>query len=75
MKKYALLLLLATACNSSETITTTTVEEAASRVLEYTPAPGQFINSSLAGFPAGIQSQCLEGASGLSDPAAYRHSV
>ena len=52
MKKYALLLLLATACNSSETITTTTVEEAASRVLEYTPAPGQFINSSLAGFPA-----------------------
>lgn len=52
MKKYALFLLLVSACNSSETITTATVEEAASRVLEYTPAPGQFINSSLAGFPA-----------------------
>lgn len=52
MKKYALFLLLVSACNSSETITTATVEEPASRVLEYTPAPGQFINSSLAGFPA-----------------------
>ncbi len=52
MKKYTLLLLLASACNSSETITTSRIEEAASRVLEYTPAPGQFINNPLAGFPA-----------------------
>ena len=52
MKKYALILLLATACNSSETITTSRIEEAASRVLEYTPAPGQFINNPQAGFPA-----------------------
>ena len=52
MKKYALILLLASACNSSETITTSRIEEAASRVLEYTPAPGQFINNPQAGFPA-----------------------
>ena len=52
MKKYVLILLLATACNSSETITTSRIEEAASRVLEYTPAPGQFINNPQAGFPA-----------------------
>ena len=54
MKKYAIpfLTLLAAACNSSETITTSRIEEPASSVLEYTPAPGQFINSSLAGFPA-----------------------
>ena len=50
MKKYAFLLLLATACNSGETITTTEIEEPASAVIEYTPAPGQFINSATAGF-------------------------
>lgn len=52
MRKYTLLLLLATACNSSETITTSRIEEPASRVLEYTPAPGQFINNPMAGFSA-----------------------
>ncbi len=52
MKKYAFLLLLATACNSSETITTSRIEEPASKVLEYTPAPGQFINNPMAGFSA-----------------------
>lgn len=51
MKRYAWILLLATACNSSETITTVRQEISTSKVLEYTPAPGQFINSSLAGFP------------------------
>ena len=50
MKKYAFLLLLATACNSGETITKTEIEEPASTVIEYTPAPGQFINSAMAGF-------------------------
>ena len=45
------LLLAATACNSSETITTVRKEFSTSKVLEYTPAPGQFINSTLAGFP------------------------
>lgn len=50
MKKYAFLLLLASACNSGETITTTRIEEPASRIVEYTPAPGQFINNPLAGF-------------------------
>lgn len=50
MKKYAFFLLLAAACNSGETITTTDIEEPASRIVAYTPAPGQFINSPLAGF-------------------------
>lgn len=46
MKRYALLLLsfAAAACNSSEEITTTRITEPAARILEYTPAPGQFIN-------------------------------
>ena len=50
MKRYALALLplLAAACNSSEEIATTRVAERAARVLEYTPAPGQFINESSA---------------------------
>lgn len=56
MKKISLkhgvwLLLAATACNSSETITTVREEFPTSKVLEYTPAPGQFINSTPAGFP------------------------
>ncbi len=52
MKRQAILLLvaLATACNSGETITTTVVQEPVARILEYTPAPGQFINSTGAGF-------------------------
>lgn len=48
----AWLLLAAAACNSSETITTVREEFPTTKVLEYTPAPGQFINSSLAGFPS-----------------------
>ena len=51
LKHGAWLLLAATACNSSETITTVREEFPTSKVLEYTPAPGQFINSTLAGFP------------------------
>lgn len=52
MKKYLLLssILLATACNSGEQITTTQIEEAASRIVEYSPAPGQFINDPVSGF-------------------------
>ena len=47
MGKYACLLLLAAAaaaCNTSEKTSTVEVEEPASAVTEYTPAPGQFIN-------------------------------
>ena len=53
MGKYACLLLLAAAaaaCNTSEKTSTVEVEEPASAVTEYTPAPGQFINSTDAGF-------------------------
>ena len=53
MGKYACLLLLAAAaaaCNTSEKTSTGEVEEPASAVTEYTPAPGQFINSTDAGF-------------------------
>lgn len=52
MKKYAILFtaLLAAACNSGEEQTTTTVEEACTRIVEYTPAPGQFINEPASGF-------------------------
>lgn len=50
MKKYTFFLLLITACNSGETITKTEVEEPAARIVEYTPAPGQFINSTEAAF-------------------------
>lgn len=54
MKRTILpLLLLLAACNTSEELSTVEVEieEPASAILEYTPAPGQFINSSDAGFP------------------------
>lgn len=51
LKHGAWLLIATTACNSSETITTVREEFPTSKVLEYTPAPGQFINSTLAGFP------------------------
>ena len=46
MKKYAfpLAALLLAACNSGEEITTTQTDEPVARILEYTPAPGQFIN-------------------------------
>ena len=46
MKKYAfpLAALLLAACNSGEEITTTQTNEPVARILEYTPAPGQFIN-------------------------------
>lgn len=46
MKKYMfpLAALLLAACNSGEEITTTQVDEPVARILEYTPAPGQFIN-------------------------------
>lgn len=50
MKKYAILLLLAASCNSGETITTTEIEQPISRIIEYSPAPGQFINNPMAGF-------------------------
>ena len=46
MKKYAfpLAALLLAACNSGEEVTTTQTDEPVARILEYTPAPGQFIN-------------------------------
>ena len=46
MKKYAfpLAALLLAACNSGEEITTTQTDEPVARILEYSPAPGQFIN-------------------------------
>lgn len=54
MKRYALLLLpaLAAACNSDETFTTARIAEPSARIVEYTPAPGQFINerNALSGF-------------------------
>lgn len=52
MKKYVLPLaaLLFAACNSSKETTTTNIQEPVATILEYTPAPGQFINGTLAGF-------------------------
>lgn len=51
MKKYLFLLpLLTAACNSGSVTTTTQRLESASEILEYTPAPGQFINEALSGF-------------------------
>ena len=46
MKKYAfpLAAFLLAACNSGEEVTTTQTDEPVARILEYTPAPGQFIN-------------------------------
>lgn len=52
MKKYVCLMLpamLATACNSGEEITTTQIIEPAAAIVEYTPAPGQFINDPASG--------------------------
>ena len=52
MKKYAfpLAALLFAACNSGEETTTTQIQEPVATILEYTPAPGQFINGTMAGF-------------------------
>lgn len=46
MKKYAFpfAALLLAACNSGEEITTTEIMEPVATIIEYTPAPGQFIN-------------------------------
>lgn len=50
MKKYLfpLIALLTTACNSGEETTTVVVDEPVAEILEYTPAPGQFINEEAA---------------------------
>lgn len=52
MKKYAfpLAAFLFAACNSGEETTTTQIQEPVATILEYTPAPGQFINGTMAGF-------------------------
>lgn len=52
MKKYALpfAVLMLAACNSGEEITTTEIDEPVAKILEYVPAPGQFINEPLSGF-------------------------
>ena len=52
MNKYAfpLAALLFAACNSGEETTTTQIQEPVATILEYTPAPGQFINGTMAGF-------------------------
>lgn len=54
MQKYAILALplLAAACNSDEQFTTTRLAEPVARIVEYTPAPGQFINerNAMSGF-------------------------
>ena len=52
MKKYAfpLAALFFAACNSGEETTTTQIQEPVATILEYTPAPGQFINGTMAGF-------------------------
>lgn len=52
MKRYAfpLAALLLAACNSGEEVTTTQVREPVATIIEYTPAPGQFINEPLSGF-------------------------
>lgn len=54
MRRFAFLLfsLALAACNSGKETSTVEIEEPASGIYEYTPAPGQFINSSHAGFPA-----------------------
>ena len=52
MKRFPLLFLLAlAACNTDKETSTVEIEDPASRIYEYTPAPGQFINSPDAGFP------------------------
>ncbi|MCI7140963.1 hypothetical protein [Alistipes sp.] len=50
-KNALLFALLFAACNTSEEVSTVEIEEPVSGICEYTPAPGQFINSSDAGFP------------------------
>lgn len=52
MNRYLLPLavVLLTACNSSEETTTTEVREAVATIVEYKPAPGQFINEPLSGY-------------------------
>ena len=52
MKRYALLILAAAtaACNSSEEFVSARVSQPADRIVEYTPAPGQFINEPQSGF-------------------------
>ena len=53
MKKHLILLstaLALAACNSSETTFEKEVAEAADRIVEYTPAPGQFVNEPASGF-------------------------
>ncbi|WP_295937145.1 hypothetical protein [uncultured Alistipes sp.] len=49
MKKYAFILaaFALAACNSGEKSTVTEVREPVAQILEYTPAPGQFINEEL----------------------------
>lgn len=67
MKKYALPLaaLLFAACNTSEETTTTEVQEPVATILEYTPAPGQFINGTMAGFDnVGSEAASLRYATG-----------
>ncbi len=52
MKKYIIIgtLLGITACNSGSEYSESRISEPATRIVEYTPAPGQFINSTEAGF-------------------------
>lgn len=52
MKRYLIIgaLIGATACNSGSEYSEVRVSEPAARIVEYTPAPGQFINSTDAGF-------------------------
>lgn len=51
MKRTPILLLaLLAACNSGEEILRTRTQEPAARIVEYTPAPGQFINEPASGF-------------------------
>lgn len=52
MKRYLYLFgaLLATACNSGTETTVKLTREKAGRIVEYTPAPGQFVNDPESGF-------------------------
>lgn len=51
MRKYILFLLpLLAACNSGEEITSTQIAEPVAHIVEYTPAPGQFINEPKSGY-------------------------
>lgn len=57
MKRYAfpLAALLLAACNSGEEVTTREVMESVATIIEYTPAPGQFVNEPQSGY-AGVDS-------------------